>query len=254
MAIRLNVSNLKPKQLSQLRRAHRLIMNRIDNRSYQHIAGIHGWLEEWCQHDPIPDPANPTRKLHLFLPWHRAYCYTLENNLQTVLQLDGDPDYKDFALPYWNWRSPSSQEEEPIPTSYSELTAEDGQPNPLHHFRMVITGRSASGVTVNINQDTSRDVGTWLGAESLSRIRERTSQQGEDIPQLLNELSFLEFSEKLRIGWHNLIHMYVGGRRGEFSNPDVAAYDPIFWPHHIQIDRIWRMWQQIMELRICLNI
>jgi len=219
-------------------------MNRIDSRSYQHLAGIHGWLEEWCQHDPINDPTNPTRQVHLFLPWHRAYCYTLENNFRTVLQLDGEPDYAYFALPYWNWRSPSSQEEEDIPASYLEPTAEDGQPNPLHHFRMVIVGRSASGDTVNINQDTRRDVGTWPLARSLRQITERTSGQHKDIPQLLNELSFPEFSEKLRDGWHNYVHMYVGGNLGDFSNPDVAAYDPIFWPHHIQIDRIWRMWQR----------
>jgi tyrosinase len=237
MVIRQNVSNLRPEQLSKLREAHKLIMARIDNRSYRHIAGIHGWLEEWCEHEPKPDPGGSGRKYHLFLPWHRAYCYTLEKNLQIVSQDNT------LALPYWNWRSPRAEGGEPIPTAYSEPTV-GGQPNPLHHFRMIINGRSTSGEVVNVNKDTQRDVGTWPRARSLRQIRERTSLQGQDIPQVLNEESFLEFSEKLRQGWHNLIHMYVGGNRGEFSNPDVAAYDPIFWPHHIQIDRIWRMWQR----------
>jgi tyrosinase len=240
--MRQNISSLGSEQRSQLRRAHRLIMNRIDNRSYFRMASIHGWLEEWCQHEPIDDPANPTRLLHLFLPWHRAYLYTLESNFQTVLRLDGDPKWRDFALPYWNWRSPRLQVSEPIPPAYLEPTA-GRQLNPLHHFRMVISGRTRSGRLVNVNRDTRRDIGTWFGARSLAEISQRTSQQGDDIPQVLRQASFTEFSERLRGGWHNLIHMYVGGNRGEFSNPDLAAYDPIFWPHHVQIDRIWRIWQ-----------
>ena len=189
MAIRQNISSLGSEQLSQLRRAHRLIMNRIDNRSYFRMASIHGWLEEWCQHEPIEDPANPTRMLHLFLPWHRAYCYTLESNFQTVLRLDGDPKWRDFALPYWNWRSPRSQGgSEPIPPAYLETTA-GGQPNPLHHFRMVISGRTRSGTVVNVNRDTRRNPRTWPGATSLAQIRQRTSQQGEDIPQVLGQAS-----------------------------------------------------------------
>ena len=26
-------------------------------------------------------------------------------------------------------------------------------------------------------------------------------------------------------------------------NPEWAAYDPIFWSHHAQVDRLWRIWQ-----------
>ena len=54
----------------------------------------------------------------------------------------------------------------------------------------------------------------------------------------------MEFSELLRVYIHNPLHVYVGGDRGDFSDQNVAAFDPIFWPHHIQIDRIWRMWQK----------
>lgn len=253
MAIRQNISSLGSEQLSQLRRAHKLTMDRIDNRSYFRMGSIHGWLEEWCQHEPIDDPANPSRRLHLFLPWHRAYCYTLESNFQTVLRLDGDPNWRDFALPYWNWRDPKSQGgSEPIPQAYLEPTA-GGQPNPLHHYRMVFSGRTREGgivdgrprpQMVNINEDTRRAPGTWPGVSTLAQVRQLASQQEEDIPQVLSQAAFPEMSERLRNSWHNLIHLYVGGERGHFSNPLFAAYDPIFWPHHVQIDRIWRIWQR----------
>jgi hypothetical protein len=51
---------------------------------------------------------------------------------------------------------------------------------------------------------------------------------------------FRQFSEGLRGVWHNAIHGYVGGEMGD---PNLAAYDPIFFPHHCNIDRIWAIWQ-----------
>jgi tyrosinase len=231
MAIRENVGNLRPAQLSTLREAHRRIMARLDNRSYQYIAGRHGWLDEYCEHSPRIDGVG--RRHHLFLPWHRAYMYHFERYLQIA---SGD---NQLGCPYWNWRSPAS-EVEGIPRAYSEAMV-GNQPNPLHHHRMRFAGRSRSGDVVNVDQDTQRRVGMNRSARSLREIRERATQQRVDIPQLLNEQSFGEFSEKLRVNWHNLIHLYVGG---DMSNADVAAYDPIFYPHHIQIDRIWRMWQR----------
>ncbi|KAK1988373.1 hypothetical protein LZ30DRAFT_699367 [Colletotrichum cereale] len=41
---------------------------------------------------------------------------------------------------------------------------------------------------------------------------------------------------------HNAIHNYTGGG-GHMSNPAIAAYDPIFWLHHANIDRLFAIWQ-----------
>ncbi len=30
---------------------------------------------------------------------------------------------------------------------------------------------------------------------------------------------------------------------GTMSDPDWAAYDPIFWAHHTMVDRAWALWQ-----------
>ena len=60
---------------------------------------------------------------------------------------------------------------------------------------------------------------------------------------------------------HNLIHNFSGGanpqykmdhnpndRKGEpqygdMVNPGVTAFDPIFWAHHSNVDRLWWQWQ-----------
>ncbi|KPI40958.1 Tyrosinase [Cyphellophora attinorum] len=43
-------------------------------------------------------------------------------------------------------------------------------------------------------------------------------------------------------GLHNGYHNYLGNG-GQMSDPAVAAFDPVFWIHHCQIDRIYAIWQ-----------
>ncbi|KAI1848861.1 hypothetical protein JX266_005289 [Neoarthrinium moseri] len=41
---------------------------------------------------------------------------------------------------------------------------------------------------------------------------------------------------------HNAIHTYTGGN-GQMSSPPVSSFDPIFWLHHTNIDRLFAIWQ-----------
>lgn len=43
---------------------------------------------------------------------------------------------------------------------------------------------------------------------------------------------------------HNVVHNAVGGY-GHMSDPAVSAFDPVFWLHHTNIDRLLAMWQAI---------
>jgi tyrosinase len=54
---------------------------------------------------------------------------------------------------------------------------------------------------------------------------------------------------------HNLIHNFTGGvnpyagvspaepANGDMVNAGVTAFDPIFWAHHANVDRLWAVWQ-----------
>ncbi|KAI1842912.1 hypothetical protein JX266_010930 [Neoarthrinium moseri] len=44
---------------------------------------------------------------------------------------------------------------------------------------------------------------------------------------------------------HNNIHYWVGGDGGHMSQIPVATFDPIFWLHHCNIDRLFGIWQQL---------
>ncbi|KAK1753621.1 hypothetical protein QBC47DRAFT_430447 [Echria macrotheca] len=43
-------------------------------------------------------------------------------------------------------------------------------------------------------------------------------------------------------GFHGNYHNFIGGK-GHMSDISVAAFDPVFWFHHAQIDRVWSLWQ-----------
>ncbi|KAL4785045.1 hypothetical protein BJX76DRAFT_367191 [Aspergillus varians] len=44
---------------------------------------------------------------------------------------------------------------------------------------------------------------------------------------------------------HNNVHWWVGGNGGHMSQIPVATFDPIFWLHHCNIDRIFAIWQEM---------
>jgi tyrosinase len=64
----------------------------------------------------------------------------------------------------------------------------------------------------------------------------------EDEPTTQNKENSLE-------GFHNDIHTMCGnggdGRTGHMGLTEYAAFDPIFWMHHTNIDRIFAIWQAL---------
>jgi len=44
---------------------------------------------------------------------------------------------------------------------------------------------------------------------------------------------------------HGTVHVTVGGENGHMSMVPLAAFDPIFWLHHANVDRLFALWQAI---------
>ncbi len=93
---RANLDCLSEAQKDELRAAFRRIYDindKIeDRRNYNNQALIH---QNHCQHG-----------WERFLPWHRAYLYEFEQNLQ-----DFAPD---IMVPYWDWTMPQYRPEDPV--------------------------------------------------------------------------------------------------------------------------------------------
>jgi tyrosinase len=204
---RVAAHNLSQPQIDGLRQAFAAIQSMKDNRGFQFIAGLHGVPAWYCWHHQ--GNRRTGQKMQLFLPWHRAYLYTLERSLR-----DSNPD---TMLPWWDWtlRPPR---QDGLPAIFS---APD--PNPLLKFHIKL--KTPQGV---MDYDTVRHPGPTAGLPAQA-----------DIDACLSKPDWLDFCLALE-DIHDNVHGWVSGDMGQLS---TAAYDPVFWAHHTMIDRIWWLWQ-----------
>lgn len=70
-----------------------------------------------------------------------------------------------------------------------------------------------------------------------------TASNNEYKPQKPSSIDFLGWGSIEDI--HNAVHNYVGGPNGQMSSPPISAFDPIFWLHHTNIDRLFAIWQAV---------
>jgi tyrosinase len=174
---------------------------RSDDRGFFEHAGRHGvpyWL---CPHH-LPQ--------RLFLPWHRAYLYRLEQALQDRVA--------GVTLPWWNWTSTRA-----IPAPF----AGDAD-NPLAVTRTLVTAADRREGRPVVDTTFRKDnPPPWLPTRA-------------QVDEVLAEPNFVVFSDALE-DLHDGVHGWTGGTMGDVA---YAAFDPVFWAHHCMIDRLWWLWQQ----------
>ena len=206
MRVRKNIEKLTAVELAALRTAFAKVYPINDERGYQYHAGIHGLpLPVWCQH------GTP-----LFAIWHRPYLYFFEKALQDVAP--------GVTLPYWDWTSALSQQSG-MPKAYTDKTYMDGgsrRANPLLKSAIKFQGAAFT--------ETARDPGSTGVPKNFADLVARAQR---------TNTGYVDYSRNLE-NPHNGIHGWVGGTMGLVT---YAAYDPIFWAHHANIDRLFAAWQ-----------
>ena len=147
----------------------------------------------------------PGEDENMFLPWHRMFVFYFEDIIRTVLNDAA------FTLPYWNY-SAAATRAMPAPFRASG--------SPL--FR------------------TSRNAGP-NGGQGIptNQVALTVLQQASYGPQGAAQ----GFCATLDFGLHGNVHVWVGNSQGMGQIP-WAAYDPIFWMHHCNIDRLWASWNK----------
>lgn len=117
--------------------------------------------------------------------------------------------------------------------SYQNPRTEDIEPNPFHHG------------TVE-GQDTTRSP-----REDLFKVPEygQMTPVAEQVLLALEQTDFCSFEVQFEIA-HNYIHALVGDKE-EYSMASLryTAYDPLFYLHHSNTDRLWAMWQVLQGYR-----
>ena len=178
---------------------------RGDDRGFFELAGMHG-VPYWdCPHH------TPQR---IFLPWHRAYLYRLEQSLADRVA--------GVTLPWWDWTTTRG-----IPAAFAEQKF-NGEPNPLFSSRTLVTSADIRDGAPLI-EETFRTPGAPETLPSPERLR-----------RIMAETNYATFNDACE-AIHDTVHGWVGGT---MSNVGYAAFDPVFWAHHTMIDRLWWLWQQ----------
>jgi len=219
--VRKNIRKMSDLEINTLRNAFEAlyaISNPNDTRGYQWIAGRHGYPGNYCHVSP-PD----------FYSWHRAYIYEFEERLRDAQQRA--TGQATVTLPYWDWTVYDAAKDDAtgIPKVCSEPTYKDlvtgkVKPNPLF-----------SAYSIATQKNTTRNP---------VRLRSYLAQRKQQVDDALNDPDFMSAQNKINSGPHGNVHVYTGGGTGDMTQVRTAAFDPIFWLHHAQVDRIWWLWQR----------
>ncbi|KAH9827831.1 Di-copper centre-containing protein [Teratosphaeria destructans] len=234
--------------------------------SYYQIAGIHGApYIPWEGVDRCPQCAITGYCCHastLFPTWHRLYVVLFEQALQIhaliiAQQFQGEDQQRytaiamELRMAYWDWAAPMKPGENAIPTLFTDptvnVTTPNGPqiiPNPLQKFTFPagadnsFTVDPASGTTVRRSTLTVEgrkqlraDTWTLLTSQHVYEAfsTEALSGGSGENPNSLEAL-------------HDQIHILVGGDMGYVPS---AAFDPIFFFHHCNVDRLLAIWQTL---------
>jgi len=242
-------------------------------RSYYAVSGIHGRpytpynevVGRKLSRDEIGDVGGYCAHTSIvFATWHRPFLALFEQELYRHVQKEAaklnDPSgaikkaAQAVRLPYWDWALPKSMQSEFWPQVFEapSITVEGFgtvDPNPLATFSL--KGLSIKpGETWAFNGERTRrlpDLGTKLSQAVAAR--------NTNVSKLMfTEIDWLTFSNN---GYrraqdprdfasieevHDKIHGELGRTMGSI---ETSAFDPVFWLHHCNIDRLTAIRQAI---------
>lgn len=222
--VRKSAFELSDPEIDKLKSAYQALRNLAqqnpdDPRNWFHQGQVHCW---YCSGAIDGLWGTEIHGSWWFLPWHRSYLFFHEQILGSLI---GDPT---FALPFWDWDTPGRD---------------------LFPFKTYGMPNDAS----NPLSDKSRAVGPndripsqYVGTRMMQRVLGAatfTDFGGSSDQAAQNQMGILEG------GPHGAVHVWTCDPKVDFNNPKPdmgvlasAAFDPVFFAHHANIDRIWDKW------------
>jgi tyrosinase len=249
--------------------------------SYYQISGIHG--APFVAWDGVSRSGNGggycTHASNLFGPWHRPYLALFEQSLHkhalavanqypagqqrnAQLQLAAQ-----LRMPYWDWAERRSGPILPsaVTTPQIQVTRPNGASatigNPLFQFSFhplkpsdfqnqapfsvwTSTKRAATSQDRNAqSQNNQVEASLQAGMGSFRNRLYNLFTRQTTFNLFSNKGSGQTTGDNLE-SIHDFIHSTFGGN-SHMNFPQYAAFDPIFFLHHANIDRLLAMWQAL---------
>lgn len=241
---------------------------------------MHGFpAVDWDSVKATENPQTPGYAHHnsgLFVPWHRAYLAAYEQIVQELareiagqypvqMRMRYQNAVATLRVPYWDWASDPS-----LPGILSQQTLYVNTPtgnkritNPLATYVFhPIPGPTDFPSDFHLSsaartQRTPDDNGNDQLAEINKAMQANAKSLTERVYYLVaRQNEYAAFSntgypaEKRNGSYdslesiHNEIHVLVGGN-GHMSYVPFSSFDPIFWLHHCNQDRIAAIWSAV---------
>lgn len=243
-----------------------------DQLSWFQIAGIHGRpYYAWDGNANKPGAPGIGYCTHgdiLFMSWHRPYLALYEQilakHVTRIAKKYNSATYtnaaKYFRIPYWDWASAPYA----MPDFLSSQNVRIQDPsgfvdtwNPLSSYKF----RNQPYRTTTFPRDslstserTRRRPNCGGCASQPGNVNNLLNAQGAGIAQQLYTIFSRATSYNVMAtqssngpsfeGPHGWLHVTVGGQ-GHMTDVGYSAFDPIFWLHHTNVDRLLAMWQAI---------
>lgn len=168
-----------------------------------------------------------------FLAWHRLFLLAYENALRTV-----EPT---VTIPYWDW-SMDAQALELAPVWVAGRLGgakKDGD----------IVGGAFDKFRVDTGDEGPHNILRGFQSQKRGSMR-RLSLSFADKATMEalwsnKDMNFQRFSTALEAE-HGMVHVVVGGSKGDMVDLAKAAGDVVFWSHHAYIDYIWSRRQEVL--------
>ncbi|OHW94339.1 monooxygenase [Colletotrichum incanum] len=185
-----------------------------------------------------------------FLPWHRYFVHVYETALRDECNYGG-------PMTYWDWTL-DSDDMSKSPVFSSDATTGFGgnglnggwvsptRPNPL---TMCVIDGAFANFTVSYFETTARshclNRGFNNGVGVTAGQYEGDLYSQAKVSSIIeNSSNFSTFATALEADPHGAIHSAVGGDLFPSTSPNGESLYPLFFLHHVQIDRLWWLWQQ----------
>lgn len=207
----------------------------------------------------------PTHSQLNFLTWHRLYVYYYEKNIRYHIA-NGAPGIpglgtelaNQFSLPYWDYTN-QGQMPEPFRLNVWATEYANSSLNPLFE-----QGRSPSLLAgESIDYQATDGIAVNVDGQ-VKNLCVRTMQEALNVQKFLSLYDVSEFSRGLEDRLHNVMHDYIGGAvdpqdtlkpiynriyqnagvgKGLMAYIPSAGFDPIFFLHHSNVDRMLASWE-----------
>ncbi|KAL6530360.1 hypothetical protein OROHE_014713 [Orobanche hederae] len=221
-----------------------------DPRSFMQQANVHcAYCNGAYYQQGFPDLKFEIHKSWLFFPFHRLYLYFFERICAKLL------NDQTFALPFWNWDSPSGME---IPAMFNVADS------PLYDGRRDQGHLPPAVADLNFDDDGSDPTDLTREEQikyNLSVMYKQMITNGST-PRLFmgqpfktgDDTNTVNGAGSIEVAPHNTLHTWTGDPRepnrenmGTFYS---AARDPIFYAHHANIDRLWEVWVNKLDGKV----